>query len=1131
MDYNTTNFDNSSIDDLTTVIQGDEITKQRWYNVILWTPFVAIPFFIIFIRVAKFSWKLYKSKQLGKETDFLRDPLAELGFTDNTNYSKQKQIKRIKKEQEQYKKWIQEKELQQKAGDTTLSDSEEGNVGIRQKADLYFMNFTKKTKKTWSDKLSPEAVRRYFSATKYGRIWMFFQVTATACAIINYILLTYQIQNDEKKAVKRMDLFLAVVFAVDYAIGLYTAEDRLKFYFHPSSLVDLLSIIPPFVYVFISESSPYIWFLGLLRILRASRILRTYRLVSFSETEEKRELTILGLTFINFLFLSASIINALEVLQGDNYKVDPTLKTWHDCLYYIMVTFSTIGFGDLTPKTIPSRILVMFLILVVVIFVPLQSNKLAELYGATNRYQRARYSASKNSAHVILTGIVTYSSIIDFCREYFANDPSGQVVILAMNPPTLEIRRILRHPFYKYRLFYLCGSALNTGDLNRCSASQATGIFLLNSETTTSNTSGDDDQLKVTRGADAEILMQTLVVKTNFPGLSIFTQVQDIRSQDLAEHCGCDRTLCIDELKMSILAKNCVVPGILTLIMNLVHTYQDTDESLEESWMQEYQAGATNQMHSFKFPPGLTNKSFSKVVSVIYNSYNVTVFSIIRKNNVIVNPGKEFIIKNDDIGVCILNGGDDVILRITLDYSDRNRELSDNNNVNISKENENITVLSPFNNTSVSTNILRSGIVNVADLSPTSVTSNLTLGDKVEINDNFETVSVNNGSTLKNHIIICGNMMARGVRNFVQTIRNGKSGSNIPIVCLMENVPSSMEGIWEDILKFEKIYIIKGTPLKKTNLLNAGIANCHRIVIFAAKSDVSTSDSIAIPDANSIFIVQMIQEEWPKIKFIVDLVNGSNARYFSIRDQNNNINNIRMQSILNNYSLSISDRLILYKKIRGHDEHGFLKKMILLTTGSKMKEVQKVEMGGGSNAEEFDKPTTKLLRNEASTYMKLESKEEAPINETFHKLEQEAELNETGLSPFPVYHFDKFFAAGMISTASFTHSILCQSYFRPFLIQMVKLLIKKVECITVPKNFIGKKYGDLFVNMIENDFVCLGLYRNSSKSNTNPLKGKEKFHWDSNEKKNLLPFVYTNTKLNEILKEDDVIFVVQKSNS
>lgn len=340
-DFNASSPLNDTSGDEVITIGGDESSKERFYNLILWLPFVLIPLSIIFVRVIKLTWKIYRARQIGKENELLKDPLAELGLSLQTDFAKQRKIKRIKREQEDYKAWVENEKAATKRADvemSTIEESEQGLAGIKQKADVYFAQL-RQTRQTWLDKLSPEAVRRFFSATKYGRIWMFFQVFCTTVSIVNYVLLTYSIGREDKKAVKRIDVALAAAFAVDYAIGLYTADDRLRYYFDLSSLADLISIVPPFVYLYVNESTSYVWFLGVLRILRASRILRTYRLVSYQESEVRREFTILGLTFINFLFLSASIINALEVVQSEKDFKPASLRNWHDCLYYIMVTF------------------------------------------------------------------------------------------------------------------------------------------------------------------------------------------------------------------------------------------------------------------------------------------------------------------------------------------------------------------------------------------------------------------------------------------------------------------------------------------------------------------------------------------------------------------------------------------------------------------------------------------------------------------------------------------------------------------------------------------------------------------------------------------------------------------------
>ncbi len=200
---------------------------------------------------------------------------------------------------------------------------------------------TRETKKTWSHKLSPSAVRKWVAVSPLSRAWMLFQVFITILAIINYVSLTYLVNKDEalqRRTIKDLDLFYGIMFLFDYILSFYIAEDRLKFYFHPMSLVDLISIVSPFVYVFVNTPNKYVWFVGLIRIFRATRILRTYRLLSFSQSEETREIVTFALNFLNFIFFSASIINACETLV-EVWSAPASLKNWHDSLYYIMVTF------------------------------------------------------------------------------------------------------------------------------------------------------------------------------------------------------------------------------------------------------------------------------------------------------------------------------------------------------------------------------------------------------------------------------------------------------------------------------------------------------------------------------------------------------------------------------------------------------------------------------------------------------------------------------------------------------------------------------------------------------------------------------------------------------------------------
>jgi voltage-gated potassium channel len=176
-------------------------------------------------------------------------------------------------------------------------------------AEHYLEELRRKTAKTWYEKLSPDAVRRWFNVSLYARLWMILQVTCTALAIGNYVALTYlasRADRDERNVIKFLDIFYASIFMADYCLSFYIAEDRLFFYFNPMSLIDLMSIVTPFVYLFVTSPTKYVWFIGFVRIFRATRILRTYRLLSFTQSEQSRELTLFVLNFLNFVFFSGT---------------------------------------------------------------------------------------------------------------------------------------------------------------------------------------------------------------------------------------------------------------------------------------------------------------------------------------------------------------------------------------------------------------------------------------------------------------------------------------------------------------------------------------------------------------------------------------------------------------------------------------------------------------------------------------------------------------------------------------------------------------------------------------------------------------------------------------------------------
>jgi hypothetical protein len=122
---------------------------------------------------------------------------------------------------------------------------------------------------------------------------------------------------------------------------------------------------------------------------------------------------------------------------------------------------------------------------------------------------------------------------------------------------------------------------------------------------------------------------------------------------------------------MKVTEKSALFPGLLTFLINIVHTYPPRDEVMEETWKREYNDGSLNQIYTFKFPSGFTGVSFSDAIIVLFNTFNVTLFGVFENGQkLLMNPGKEYLLREEDLALCMASGGDEMILRICLQFSE-----------------------------------------------------------------------------------------------------------------------------------------------------------------------------------------------------------------------------------------------------------------------------------------------------------------------------------------------------------------------------------------------------------------------------------------------------------------------------
>jgi len=159
-----------------------------------------------------------------------------------------------------------------------------------------------------------------------------------------------------------MEWFFTLLFTVEYIARLIAVDRPLRYARSFFGIVDLLAVLPTYLALILPEFHSLID----VRILRLLRIFRIFRL-----TEYVAEYQVMGEALIAsrrkiLVFLFAVIMVAL-ILGTLLYVVEGPQHGFTDIptsIYWAITTITTVGFGDITPKTDIGRFIASVIMLI-----------------------------------------------------------------------------------------------------------------------------------------------------------------------------------------------------------------------------------------------------------------------------------------------------------------------------------------------------------------------------------------------------------------------------------------------------------------------------------------------------------------------------------------------------------------------------------------------------------------------------------------------------------------------------------------------------------------------------------------------------------------------------------------------
>ena len=477
-----------------------------------------------------------------------------------------------------------------------------------------------------------------------------------------YVICTYQIKLF--KIMNYLDILVLICFLLYYLIELILAHHRIFHILSFNSLLQFITMLPAF-FAFLTDdylNSLIYMFVNGCRVFRFYRIPKLFNYFNVAnENNVKKQIIMIVTTILNMIFIISGLMQIVE-----RSKIDMLMKIetdqlsilqlklrrhFHHYLYYTIVSISTVGFGDISPYTFSGKFIFIILVFMILIVIQHQINDLISLVSAQSDYARNSYSAKTDLPHILLVGNISTESLKSFSQEFFHPDHGSQyrhAVILSPRIPPRDLEIFLHEPEIENFVFYLEGDPLNEKDLLRADVHKAKACVIFNDKNSKDPYSGDHQSLFLgifikkfvynhNRNQSKNDITFTELM--NYSNTSFHICLQLNKPDSISHFYNSfqpvykkimkpDQLIVIESLKMNLLSKSCITPGIMALVTNLVMTAGDVDETNEEDWMKEYSDGRGHEIYRIQLKEYYYQFTFTEVVENIYNQGQVIAFAL-----------------------------------------------------------------------------------------------------------------------------------------------------------------------------------------------------------------------------------------------------------------------------------------------------------------------------------------------------------------------------------------------------------------------------------------------------------------------------------------------------------------------
>ncbi|XP_024872543.1 calcium-activated potassium channel slowpoke isoform X22 [Temnothorax curvispinosus] len=461
--------------------------------------------------------------------------------------------------------------------------------------------------------------------TTTGRILVVLVFILSIASLIIYFIdasseVVERCQKWSNNITQQIDLAFNIFFMVYFFIRFIAASDKLWFMLEMYSFVDYFTIPPSFVSIYLDRTWIGLRFLRALRLMTVPDILQYLNILKTSSSIRLAQLVSI---FISVWLTAAGIIHLLEN-SGDPFEfTNPQQLSYWTCVYFLIVTMSTVGYGDVYCQTVLGRTFLVFFLLVGLAVFASWIPEITELAANRSKYG-GQYSRERGRRHIVVCGHITYESVSHFLKDFLHEDREDvdvEVVFLHRKEPDLELEGLLKRHYTTVEFFQ--GTMMNAVDLERVKVHDADACLVL------ANKYCQDPDAE-----DAANIMRVISIKNYSDDIRVIIQLMqyhnkayllNIPSWDWKQG---DDVICLAELKLGFIAQSCLAPGFSTMMANLFAMRSFKTSPDTQAWQNDYLQGTGCEMYTETLSPSFTGMTFPQASELCFTKLKLLLLAI-----------------------------------------------------------------------------------------------------------------------------------------------------------------------------------------------------------------------------------------------------------------------------------------------------------------------------------------------------------------------------------------------------------------------------------------------------------------------------------------------------------------------